>query len=887
MRLLVLVVSLGLGVATLGSSFLSQAGSWQGTALSAEASIHGVTGGIGTAEAENFYAQSSSSTHWWTSIAAGSGTGPAAASGNVFMTSQPNTGHRGVRGEVSLLYRFLVTFPGSYVIDVRGSGPSTGDDSVWVELFEGGGTAVGASPMFSFTAGDSWSWRTSGPYALIPGEYVVRVSMREDGVRLDQLNLRLEALPTPTGEGLPASPAEPVPPPKYQIVGGVGVAEAEAYTAQVRDRRDPYAWVTSDSGSSGPFANASGGSFVQVEPDTGLSGDRGATPLLKYRFEVPAEGDGSYRCYLRGRGAGVGSDSVYVQVTNLINEVVWQTTVFLDNRAWGWTECAQGTLTEGGYYLAISVREDGSALDKIVLQDSALAPPAGNGLATPTATPISEPFTVRSTDGGLVTPGILLFHDPTTGAGLDWAFYQGKPRKYMATNDRERLRVITRDAVLYLRDGIRQLTNQTLIIENRTDFDSARGIILTTLNGAPPDIQRDPVVLAALSADGDKDRQVEAFYIRSTSESLLVVANQLEGIVTAIPSLLRRAGYDVLEMGTNWIYAPGVQTELVFDLSYSDFPALKVRRFNTHSGGAGLLSESYRRALPEGSTLELAPPDEPYESSEFRWRIARRMMTHSVRYNPGHALQRWHRAVIQHHCSSYTGTAAQRLDRAGPEPLGFLMEYAEIGHGPPPQPPPPLWINDDHCPDRERNVEICVGEPESLGRPCTAYLKLLSEEPRRAQPLLIDVSADPDIHPGQFFDPLSESDVTFAFAEGVLREYDAYISGLDPENRVTVAGIDKRDLVRVDVQSYSDRATPPNFNLLPRIRVDMAQSPPRGTGPFAEYTRGRLPGAFRAFNPDIFLGDYRADSMQATHPVNTIIATKRLLFPPVSRRLLG
>jgi hypothetical protein len=75
MRVWLLMVSLGLAVATLGSSFLPQAGSWQGATLSAEASVYEVAGGIGTAEAENFYARSSSSTHWWTSTVAVPGQG--------------------------------------------------------------------------------------------------------------------------------------------------------------------------------------------------------------------------------------------------------------------------------------------------------------------------------------------------------------------------------------------------------------------------------------------------------------------------------------------------------------------------------------------------------------------------------------------------------------------------------------------------------------------------------------------------------------------------------------------------------------------------------------------------------------------------------------------
>ena len=117
-----------------------------------------------------------------------------------------------------------------------------------------------------------------------------------------------------------------------------------------------------------------------------------------------------------------------------------------------------------------------------------------------------------------------------------------------------------RNAVLYLHEGIRKVSGQSLEIVSSNDLPT--GIVLTTL-AAAPGLAADPEVVTALQNDGtDAYNDREAFFLRSEPQRLLIVANTVDGLIAAVPELLESVGYELLGMGPDWIHVPGVEGPL-------------------------------------------------------------------------------------------------------------------------------------------------------------------------------------------------------------------------------------------------------------------------------------------------------------------------------------
>jgi len=154
----------------------------------------------------------------------------------------------------------------------------------------------------------------------------------------------------------------------------------------------------------------------------------------------------------------------------------------------------------------------------------------------------ATPFVVHDPKPGFQPPAIVLQYDAATGVGVDWS--KTAPLYVFDDSDGGLLR----DAVNFLREGIENMTGRRLEVVNGNEL--SRGIVLTTLAGAPLDVREDPAVRNALRSDGsDAYNDREAFYMRSEAQRVLVVANTVSGLVCAVPELLESVGYEVLGMG--------------------------------------------------------------------------------------------------------------------------------------------------------------------------------------------------------------------------------------------------------------------------------------------------------------------------------------------------
>lgn len=148
----------------------------------------------------------------WTPV-----TAPTGFSGSGALQALPNDGTNYadaasgyVNGSPELRYRVNFRQAGTYVVWIRGHGPSSADDSVHVGL---DGAAVSSAERIDVAegAGYVWSNQTMAPGTATltvsqPGVHVVNVWMREDGFALDKIVLTPDTSFTPSGSGPAPSP---------------------------------------------------------------------------------------------------------------------------------------------------------------------------------------------------------------------------------------------------------------------------------------------------------------------------------------------------------------------------------------------------------------------------------------------------------------------------------------------------------------------------------------------------------------------------------------------------------------------------------------------------------------------------------------------------------
>jgi hypothetical protein len=172
----------------------------------------------------------------------------------------------------------------------------------------------------------------------------------------------------------------------YQESGGVVAFEAEGYSsksAAYSQNSNNYEWMLQSS------ANASGGSYMQVLPDTGVNHNNADSsninwvfsgPTVSYDFLVSTAG--SYAFYVRGAAGEGGTNSEVVNAKvfkidaegNVLTEVGSKTSGGVttdsgshDFQTGPWNILfTPPALERGEYYrLTIYMRHDGTAIDKL------------------------------------------------------------------------------------------------------------------------------------------------------------------------------------------------------------------------------------------------------------------------------------------------------------------------------------------------------------------------------------------------------------------------------------------------------------------------------------------------------------------------------------------
>jgi len=438
------------------------------------------------------------------------------------------------------------------------------------------------------------------------------------------------------------------------------------------------------------------------------------------------------------------------------------------------------------------------------------------------------------------------------------------------------------EAVRYLQEAVRRMTGKELPVTVSNDL--SRGIVLTLLREAPDDIKKDPKVIRALRQE-EKDvyNAVEAFYVCSGPGRILLVANTPDGLRHAVVELLDSVGYEVLGMGPNWTHVPDYTTKpLSFDLEIAGRPGLYNRKLWATSGqdrGIGTLLEVFD------------PSDETVKESYLRWRIGRRIASGSIPEAGGHAMQRYHRAVSEKMrgdnttdgflaSKTFLGKNAERpaatadvtdalwinVDGPGTPEEGkvFYSNGEKWAEQDPKEYRAGLdvtlpWVREIVLEDLkvrarahfEKNTDATLvfgADPED-GTGYANFVKtrknpnwypeyLKQEGIPLGKPYKLN-GMNGLKQPFELWDPSAPSDTVFGFANWLGREYNKWIDSLPEHERVTATGKDKKQLLTIGLLSYNYYDVPPNFNLDPRIRVQISAFPKhRGSGKWANFATG-------------------------------------------------
>jgi hypothetical protein len=508
----------------------------------------------------------------------------------------------------------------------------------------------------------------------------------------------------------------------------------------------------------------------------------------------------------------------------------------------------------------------------------------------------APPFIAAQPDPAAPLPPIVLQHEPAAQTGFDWnrirnfAWYQADPGK------------ATQLAVLYLREAVQRMTGRELTVVSTNDL--SHGIVLTLFRAAPADIRNDRAVLAALRNTGaDAYNANEAFFVRTETNRIVIVAHTEYGLSHGVVELLESVAYQTLGMGPNWVHVPDYRRRpLVFALRRSGRPGYYLRSLVATSGQSYGVGTLFQQAL--------TPPDENVDASYARWLVGTRLAGQSMPHFPGHALQAYHRAVL-----------AQMRERKTGE--GFLVEHADVGTDS--RRPPAsaanaghLWVNDDPAgspaagkvflSDGARweeqdpaqiGVNLDLSVPfvraivlEAFKRNSAAFFEKNPDEvfvfgtdtedgggdavlaktlrypnwyPEYLARAGVAFGRPYALHrfkglnqPRELWDPAAASDHLFGFNNWLLREYDRWIDSLPPAHRATATGKSKKEQVRCSFYSYNYHDVPPNFNLDPRIRVMIASYPKhRGWGQWKNFrSQVDLAQAFKVMLPREPSGDY-------------------------------
>ena len=490
-------------------------------------------------------------------------------------------------------------------------------------------------------------------------------------------------------------------------------------------------------------------------------------------------------------------------------------------------------------------------------------------LAITMQTPLAAPaeFVAVRHNPDFVLPEIVFPAGDDTRAGFDFE----KLSKTTQVQDRWVQVNPALEAVRYLREGIQRMTGKTLPVVAGKD----KGIVLTTLREAPPEVQNDPEVKKALRNTGeDAYNANEAFFIRTEPDRILIVTNTAEGLNHAVAELLESVGYEVLGMGPNWTYVPDFRSKpLVFKLQASGRPGFYIRSLGLEAGQGHGIGTLFKTPLPDAG-------DETVEISYNRWSIGTHIVGKSMPPFLGHVMQNYAQAVagkmkelnspdgflhapgseivfkkdVGKTMVKENGTfRSVKLDLSVPFVREIILEDLKKK-------------SEAHFTDKDTGNEVFLFGTESEDgvqpiefiRYPNWYPEYLKKEGVPfGKPYVLN-SFKGLQQPNETWDPAAFTDTVFGFNNWLLREYDKWIDSLPVEQRKTAEGLPKKEMIRTSLLSYSTHDVPPNFNLDPRIRVMIAGYPAhRGVGKWKQFaSQLDMAKAFKIMLPGEPSGDY-------------------------------
>ncbi|MCM8805592.1 MAG: hypothetical protein NC825_02525 [Candidatus Omnitrophica bacterium] len=499
-------------------------------------------------------------------------------------------------------------------------------------------------------------------------------------------------------------------------------------------------------------------------------------------------------------------------------------------------------------------------------------------------------------------PSIVIQYDSETKSGYFIDF--SKPLAWYDTSPPATMR----RAATFIQEAIEKMTGKKVQIQCSNDI--SKGIVLLIVSNAPDQIKNNPEVKKALQNNGaDSYNDREAYFIKSEDKRVLIIANRPEGIIVGAVDLMESTGYEILGMGPNWIYVPDYRTKaLTFNVTKSGRPGFYIRALWPTSGQSYGVGTIFGEKPPH-------PDDETVDISWYRWAIGTKIYGSSMPGFPGHALQAYHKDVIEEIRKTKKtegflvpeiklGLSSER-PAAGTENQGVLWinidadgtpeaKKVYISNG-------KTWVQQDlsqidanldlsvefvrqiifenmkkqseqHFEKNPDDVFIFGYEPEDGGGYAVLdkYLRYKNWYPEYCKKEGIEFGKPYVLHnynglnqPVEIWDPSSASDTVFGFANWLLHEYDRWIDSLPPEKRVTQTGKPKKQMVRCSGYSYNYHDVPPDFNLDPRIRVMIASYPKhRGWDKWKNFkSQIDMAKAFQIMLPGEPSGDYRIISL--------------------------
>jgi hypothetical protein len=275
------------------------------------------------------------------------------AAGNESQSIAPASGHVDIR--------FSLPQAGTYKVWARVITPTDTDDSLWVKM--------DGSTWFNWNQiplGAEWHWddvheiagasSTPVTWSLTAGPHTLTIAYREDGARIDRVLITNDEHVVPAGTG-PAGPVQLWP-----------EAEDAAITEPLRVERD---------------VGASGSACVAVSPGHESQTAPPAEGHLTVRFDIPAAGE--YRVWGRVIAPTLADDSFWVRMDDgpWYN---WNQIPLGD--VWHWDDVHDSShasvaltwsLKPGAHTLTLAYREDGVALDRLLVTADPTFVPVGPG----------------------------------------------------------------------------------------------------------------------------------------------------------------------------------------------------------------------------------------------------------------------------------------------------------------------------------------------------------------------------------------------------------------------------------------------------------------------------------------------------------------------------